>query len=102
MAKIVRRENFEGVSVKVVSKKNSFDFAVTIDAGTYLWHERKNSNCWVRFSTQYKIAPSVMRFTVTKQGYEKFQTTGEFRKTFDLRNGGKCTVSLYKSFVIPE
>ncbi len=100
MAKEVRKESFEGVSVKVVSRKNSFDAIITIEAGAYLWHERKCECCWVRFATQYKIAPGIMRFKITRQGYDR--VTNEFKKTFDMRDGGKCTISLYPSFVLPE
>lgn len=102
MAKTVRRKEFDGVTVKVVSKKNGFDAIITINTGTYLWQERKCDDCWVRFASPYKIAPSKMRFKVTKQGYDKIKKTNEFRKTFDMRNGGKCTISLYSSFVLPE
>lgn len=105
MAKgIVRQTCLEGVTVKVVQHRNSFDVLITIPKGTNLWQKRENEHCWVKFKTHkfHKAAHKEIELKVSGAKYDTTQLLKHFRKEFGIEEGGRCSISLFPEFYLPE
>lgn len=96
MAKNIRIEKFNGVTVKVVSREKSYSVFINIAPGTYLWRNMANENGYVKFVIPHDhcVAKRKMRFKVTNQTYNRKNLLLPFRKTFDFPRGGLCIVYL--------
>lgn len=105
MAKgIVRETCLDGVTVKVISRTNSFDVFITIPKGTNLWQKRENDHCWVKFVTHqyHRKTHKEIVLKARNQPYDFSQLLKHFRKDFAIEEGGRCVVSVFPTFFLPE
>lgn len=105
MAKAVSRTTcLDGVTVEVVSRANNFDVIITIPKGTNLWQKRENEHCWIRFNTHkyHRAAHKEIVLKVKNQQYDFSQLLKHFRKDFAIEEGGRCIISVFPTFYLPE
>lgn len=99
-----RLELFDGVSIKVVSKCRGYSILIKIEEGAYLWQERQNEHCAIKFIIPYKkrIAQKSYKIKVNNQGYNHTKLGAPFRRNFDLPSGGTCLVYLSPTLFLTE
>lgn len=105
MAKgISRKTCLGGVTVEVVSRPKSFDVTITIPKGTNLWEKRENNHCWIRFSTHkyHRVAHQEIVLRAKNRQYDFSQLLKHFRKDFAIEEGGRCFISVFPTFYLPE
>ena len=105
MAKTIKRfERFDGVAIKVVLKGWGYSVLIKIDEGAYLWHERKNENCAIKFIVPYskRVAQKSYKIRVNNQAYNHSKLGTPFRRNFDLPSLGTCLLYLSPSFFLTE
>lgn len=105
MAKgITRKTCLDGVEVKIISRAKTFDVIITIPKGTNFWQKRENENCWIKFKTHkfHRASHKEIVLKVRNQPYDFTQLLKHFRKEFGIEEGGRCIISVFPTFYLPE
>lgn len=105
MAKgITRKTCLDGVEVKIISRAKTFDVIITIPKGTNFWQKRENNHCWIKFKTHqfHRASHKEIVLTAKNQPYDFSQLLKHFRKDFAIEEGGRCIISVFPTFYLPE